>query len=310
MRIKHDVAIVDPHAGKLVVEPTQKFRIAVNVINPATIVGMIVEFGTKLFAPPVPTGPSGAVPSPQPPVATNKLPATVEASLVQLALAVQTVANAFAATTPNPLCATGETVGVVVVLHLTPVGTNKLPATMEVSLVQLALAVLMAANTFVATPPPHCLTGETVGVVVASVQVPFASDLHPMRTSPTLEATLAVQMAAMAFYTTIEVAGFPVVGVFLVQPPLATNPLPVTLIIAVQTLVAVPVDTDASVAISPPPLLATMEMVVVLVAVKQRPPPTSVMVTIAFPFVEHALGVQMSANAFAAWPPLHHVSPV
>merc|ERR1711918_212551 len=81
---------------------------------------------------------------------------------------------------------------VVVPLPQLSVGTNKLPATMEASLVQLALAVQMAANTFVATPPPLFLTGETVGVVVASVQVPFASDLHPMRTSPTLEATLAV----------------------------------------------------------------------------------------------------------------------
>merc|ERR1711988_1431429 len=157
------------------------------------------------------------------------------------------------------------------------------------------MAVPMAANTFVATPPPLCLTGETVGVVVASVQVPFASDIHPMRTSPTLKATVAVLMAALAPDTTPEVAGWSGVGVFSVQPPLATNPLPVTLIIAVQTLVAVPVDTDASVAISPPPLEATVEMMVVLVVLHHRPPPTNVMVSIAFPLVEHALAVQMSA---------------
>jgi len=218
------------------------------------------------------------------------------------------VANAFVAATPHPLRPTGETVSVLIVRYLMPVGTNTLPATIEVSLPQRAMAVQMAANAFVATPPPLCLTGETVAIGVASVQVPFASDIHPMRTSPTLEATEAVLMAALAPETTPEVAGFPVVGVSSVQPPLATNPLPVTLIIAVQTLVAVPVDTDASVAISPPPLEATVEMVVVLVVLQHRPPPTNVMVSIAFPLVEHALAVQMSANAFAASPPLHHVS--
>jgi len=310
MRIKHDVAIVDLHAGKLVVEPTQKSRIAVNVENPATIVGMFVEPGTKPFALlPFAELWTVVVPSYYPPDTANILPATIEVSLVQLLLAVPMVANAFELATPQPLPLTGETVSVLIVLHLMPVGTNTLPATIEVSLEQRATAVQMAANTSVATPPPPCPTGETVGVGVASVQVPFASDIHPVRTSPTLEATEAVLMAALAPETTPEVAGFPVVGVSSVQPPLATNPLPVTLIIAVQTLVAVPVDTDAFVAISPLPLEATVELVVVGVPLQQSPPPTNEMVTIAFPLVEHALAIQMSANAFAASPPLHHVSP-
>jgi len=198
MRIKHDVAIVDLHAGEPVVEPTQKFRIVVNVINPATIVGMLVESGTKPFASAVSTlFRAVVVVIHLPPVGTNPLPATIKIAPVQRATAVPMVANASVAT-PNPLCPTGETVAVVVVLHLLPVGTNPLPATIKIAPVQRATAVLMAANTFVATPPPLCLTGETVAVGVASVQVPFASDRHPMRTSPTLEATLAVLMAALA----------------------------------------------------------------------------------------------------------------
>lgn len=198
MRIKHDVAIVDLHAGKLVVEPTQIFRIVVNVINPATIVGMLVESGTKPFAPAVSTLFRAVVVAPHhTPVFTNQFPPTIEVSPVQLALAVPMVANAFVAT-PNPLCPTGETVGVLVPFPQLPVATNQFPPTMEASLVQHATAVQMAANTFVATPPPLCLTGETMGVGVASVQVPFASDIHPVRTSPTLEATLAVLMAALA----------------------------------------------------------------------------------------------------------------
>jgi len=55
MRVKHDVAIVDLHAGKPVVEPTQISRIFVNVKDPATIVGMFVESGTEPFAPAVST---------------------------------------------------------------------------------------------------------------------------------------------------------------------------------------------------------------------------------------------------------------
>lgn len=103
-------------------------------------------------------------------------------------------------------------------------------------------------------------------------------------------------------------AGFPVVSVFPVQPPLATDPPPVTLIIAVQTLVAVPVDNDAFVVIRPPPLKTTVEAVVVGIPPQQSPPPATVDPAIAMPRVEHALAVQMAANAFPAPTPTHHIA--
>lgn len=48
MQIKSDgTTPVDSHAGKLVVEPTHKFHVAVHFISPATIVAVFVKPGTE-----------------------------------------------------------------------------------------------------------------------------------------------------------------------------------------------------------------------------------------------------------------------
>jgi len=98
------------------------------------------------------------------------------------------------------------------------------------------------------------------------------------------------------------------VGVAPVQPPFATDSPPATMIIAVQSLIAVLVVTNASVAIRPPPLSATVETVAIVVPPQQSPPPATVDPAIAIPRVEHALAVQMAANAFPAPTPTNHIA--
>merc|ERR1711988_1777566 len=47
MLIKSDVTIVDSHAGKLVIEPTQESNVAVHIVHPATEVAVLVKPGTE-----------------------------------------------------------------------------------------------------------------------------------------------------------------------------------------------------------------------------------------------------------------------
>jgi len=144
--------------------------------------------------------------------------------------------------------------------------------------------------------------------VIVSDLVPVTFNLLPMSTSPTHVPTVAVQMVATALGPAIEPAALPGVGVAPVQPPVATNLPPVTLMIAIQSLHAVPVGTYALVAISPPPLSTTVETVVVGVPPQHSPPPPTVYVAIATPSVQHALAVQMAANAFPPPPPFNRIA--
>jgi len=115
-------------------------------------------------------------------------------------------------------------------------------------------------------------------------------------------------MVAMAFPPVAPEPAVRPVGVAPVQPPFATDSPPVTLIIAVQSLIAVLVVTNASVGISPPPLHATVETVAVGVPPQQSPPPPTVDIAIARPSVQHALAVQMAPNAFPAPTPTNHIA--
>jgi len=143
--------------------------------------------------------------------------------------------------------------------------------------------------------------------VIVSDLAPVTFDLAPTVTSPLTQPPVAVQMVAMAFPPVAPEPAVRPVGVAPVQPPFATDSPPVTLIIAVQSLIAVLVVTNASVGISPPPLHATVETVAVGVPPQQSPPPATVDPAIAIPRVEHALAVQMAANAFPAPTPTNHI---
>jgi len=111
-----------------------------------------------------------------------------------------------------------------------------------------------------------------MGVFVAMDHVPVRANPRPMLTSPTLEGTEAVQMAANAPVAAPEPAIGPFVVVAPIQPPEGTNPPPVTVVIAVQILQAVLVSSNAAVVTCPPVLCTTMETVFVVVAPIQCPP--------------------------------------
>jgi hypothetical protein len=143
--------------------------------------------------------------------------------------------------------------------------------------------------------------------MVAAVQVPLAANVNPVGTSPALQATVAVLVPALSFQTAPEITGLAVVCVATVQPPFSTNAAPSTLVIAVEGLVSISMHTDALVGIGPSPLEAPMQVVIVSIAAEQCPPPSDVVIAVATPSVQHALPVQMTANALSPSTPFHHV---
>jgi len=192
----------------VVVVPPDQVPVAANIhpprSSPALEDPLAVQMAANaaaLTTPEPAIRPVVVVPLPDMPVGTNKPPVTITIAPVQLALAVPVETNAFVAT-PPPLCPTGETVGVVVAPPQMPVFANKPPVTITIAPVQLALAVQMAANAFVATPPPLCPAGEMVRVVVPPDQVPPPTNVAIVIAPPIVEPAPAVQMAANAFVAT------------------------------------------------------------------------------------------------------------
>jgi len=199
-------------------------------------------------------------------------------------------------------------VGILVATGQFPVCAEKLPPAVEVTLVQRAVTELMSANALVSSPPPLGLSSEAVPVMVAAVQVPLATNVNPVGTSPALQATVAVLVPALSFQTALEITGLAVVCVATVQPPFSTNAAPASLVVAVEALISVSMHTDALVGVGPSPLEAAMQAVIVGIAAKQCPPPSAIPIAVAMPSVQHALPVQMTANALSPSTPLHHVA--
>jgi hypothetical protein len=216
-------------------------------------------------------------------------------------------ANALVSASPHPFCATSETVGILVATGQVPVCADKLPPAVEVTLVQRAVTELMSANALVSSPPPLGLSSEAVPVMVAAVQVPLATNVNPVGTSPALQAAVAVLVSTLSFQTAPEITRLAVVCVATVQPPFSTNAAPTTLVVAVEGLISISMHTNALVGIGPSPLEAPMQVVIVGVAAEQCPPPSDVVITVATPSVQQALSVEMTANALSPSTPFHHV---
>jgi hypothetical protein len=96
------------------------------------------------------------------------------------------VANALVSS-PPPLGPSSEAVPVMVATVQDPTASDKLEVAIEITLVQPLLPILMSANALVsASPHPFCPTSETVGILVATGQVPVCADKLP----PAMEVTL------------------------------------------------------------------------------------------------------------------------
>jgi hypothetical protein len=286
--------------------------IEVTLVQSTETVPMVAN---ALVSSPPPLGPSSEavrimVATVQDPPPSDILEVAIEVTLVQPLLPIQMSANALVSASPHPFCATSETVGILVATGQVPVCADKLPPAMEVTLVQRAVTELMSANALVSSPPPLGLSSEAVPVMVAAVQVPLATNINPVGTSPALQATVAVLVSALSFQTAPEITRLAVVCVATVQPPFSTNAAPTTLVVAVEGLISISMHTDALVGIGPSPLEAPMQVVIVSIAAEQCPPPSDVVIAVATPSVQHALPVEMTANALSPSTPFHQVASV
>jgi len=267
-----------------------------------------------LVSSPPPLGPSSEavrirVATVQSPVlSASKLEVAIEVTLVQPPFPVQMSANALVSASRHPFCATGKTVGILVVIGFLPVCADKLPLAIEVTFVQRAVTETMSANALVSSPPPLGLSSEAVRIRVAFVQVPLATNGHPVGTSPALEATVAVLVTALSSQLSPEITGLAVICVATVQPPFTANAAPSALVVLVEGLISISMHTDALVGVGPSPLEAPMQAVIVGIAAKQCPPPSDVVIAVATPSVQHALPVEMTANALSPSTPFHHVA--